>query len=79
MIVQINLILDLNPLPSNCTDYDIRLSEKSSMNRGIVQMCLNGVWGTICSGGLDYGAPQLMCSQLGFPGPGKGTSFNSFL
>ena len=36
------------------------------MYRGIVQICLNGVWGTICSGGLNNGAPQLMCAQLGF-------------
>ena len=46
------------------------------MNRGIVEMCLNGVWGTICSGGLDYGARRLMCAQLGFHGAGKGSSFN---
>ena len=66
--MQINLISDSSPLPSNCTDYDVRLSEKDSVNRGIVQICLNGVWGTVCSGGLDYSASarQLMCAQLGF-------------
>ena len=78
---KINLISDPSPLPSNCTDYDIRLNDhkKNSMNRGIVEMCLNGVWGTVCHGGLDYGAPQLMCAQLGFYGVGKRSSFNSFL
>jgi deleted-in-malignant-brain-tumors protein 1 len=69
--VQLKIISDPSPLPSNCTDYDVRLNQKSSMNRGIVQICLNGIWGTICSGGLNYGASQLMCAQLGFQGPSK--------
>ena len=41
------------------------------MDRGVVQICLNGAWGTICNRGIGYGAPQLMCTQLGFQTRGK--------
>ena len=68
---KINCFVDPGPSPSNCTDYDIRLGEDNSLNRGIVQMCLNGAWGAICSGGIRYGASQLMCAQLGFQRRGR--------
>ena len=42
------------------------------MYRGTVQICLNGVWGTICNGGLNNGARQLMCAKLGLQRASKG-------
>ena len=64
------LFADPSPLPSNCTDYQVRLQQRGSPNRGVVQICLNGAWAAICSGGIDYKGAQLMCNQLGFQGEG---------
>ena len=62
----------------NCTDYDIRLHQPKGdlRNRGTVQICLNGVWGSICSGGIGYGASHLMCAQLGYQRQGNNVCHN---
>ena len=45
----------------------------------MVQICLNGAWGTICNGGIGYGAPQLMCTQLGFQTRGKNKKMHTIV
>lgn len=57
----------VSPQLLNCTDYDVRLSYGASPNTGTVQVCLNGVWGSVCSGGIGHQSTrELLCIQLGF-------------
>ena len=43
-----------------------------------MQVCLNGAWGAVCSGGVGYGASNLMCSQLGFQRQGTVGEFSCY-
>ena len=56
---------------SNCVEHDIRLHPRGSQSEGYVQVCVNGAWGGICSGGISSGASHLMCAQLGYQPRGK--------
>ena len=52
---------------SSCKDFDVRLIEGESEREGRVEICYNGVWGTVCA---DYGWDEvdvnIVCQQLGF-------------
>lgn len=52
-----------------CADGDIRLSGGSNSREGLVEICVNNRWGTICgdnnSGWNKYEA-EVVCAQLGY-------------
>ena len=50
----------------NCTDGSIRLYSGSSAMDGILHVCANGAWGTVCSGYWDNQDNAVACRQLGF-------------
>ena len=50
----------------NCTDGSIRLYGGSSAMDGILHVCANGAWGTVCSGYWDNQDNAVACRQLGF-------------
>ena len=60
---------------SNCSDGDVRLVGGSNEYEGRVEICINQVWGTICSGssysrwGVTDG--KIVCKQLGHQEFGK--------
>ena len=58
--------LDLNTVYSNCTDFDVRLVDGDSPNEGKVQICVNGVWGLLCSRSVDSNDARVICSQVGY-------------
>ena len=69
------LYSDTNYIQSNCSDGDVRLEGGSNEYEGRVEICINQVWGTICSGssysrwGVTDG--RVVCKQLGHQEFGK--------
>ena len=49
-----------------CLEGEIRLVGGSRSGEGRVQMCFNGVWGSVCSLGFDEPEAQVTCRNLGF-------------
>ena len=50
-----------------CMDGEVQLVGGESEREGRVEMCYNGVWGTVCAnGGWDDMAALIVCDQLGY-------------
>ena len=58
---------------SDCLNGSIRLVRASSANDGVVEICVDGVWGSITPSGWDYREAQVVCRQLGLPWESKFT------
>ena len=51
---------------SNCIQGGIRLQDGTA-TRGRVEICNNGVWGTVCDDGWGTNDARVACRQLGLP------------
>ena len=49
------------------TNGAIRLADGIIENEGRVEICVNNVWGSICSNGWDVTDAHVVCTQLGHP------------
>ena len=58
------IILAFNKI-AYCVNGTVRLSDGNN-NYGRVEVCVNNVWGTICSDFWDYADASVVCSQLGY-------------
>ena len=52
----------IDRVPSNCSNGDIQLSQGS---QGIIEICIDGYWGTICDNQWDNIDASVVCQQLG--------------
>ena len=70
------MFLDANIIMADCDDGDIRLVGGSTQYEGRVEVCINKVWGTVCSTRYSswwwnykyyWGIPDsnVVCRQLG--------------
>ena len=74
------IILDINTTIADCDDGDIRLVGGITQYEGRVEVCINRVWGTVCSSRYSswwstyyyWGTPDsnVVCRQLGHIGLG---------
>ena len=70
------IFLVVTTIQSNCSEGDVRLEEGSNEYEGRVEICINQVWGTICSGSSWSGYwgvadGRVVCRQLGHQELGK--------
>ena len=52
---------------SNCSTHgDLQLVGGSQPNKGRVEVCVGGNWGTVCDDDWNSKAVQVVCRQLGY-------------
>ncbi len=65
------LVIYYTTAPGNCTVGDIRLMDGQTVREGRVEICIEGLWGTICDDSWDVNDGEVVCRKLGFPTFGK--------
>ena len=66
----------LSTAAHSCSNGALQLVGGQSSNEGRVEICINGVWGTVCDGGWSGSDARVVCRQLGFPLDVPGTSMD---
>ena len=57
-----------------CGNGDLRLQDGESRLDGRVEICMEGIWGTICDNQWDNSDATVVCRQLGFSDQGLNCS-----
>ena len=52
---------------SGCTYGTIQLAGGQSNGTGRVEICINGVWGSVCDDGWSSNDARVVCRMLGLP------------
>jgi len=60
------IIFNLPTASQNCTNGTVRLVDGPLASAGRVEICINGVWGTMCADSWDNNAARVVCRQLGY-------------
>ena len=50
----------------DCDHGEVRLGDGTAVSNGRVEVCMDGVWGRVCSDQWDNVDASVVCSQLGF-------------
>ena len=62
----------------NCTEGGVRLVGGQNPGEGRVEICLQGVWGTICHSEFDTNDANVVCRQLGLPDRGAAVYYGAY-
>ena len=69
IIIISNLSVILAPV--NCDEGAIRLADGDIQQQGRVEICIDGIWSTICATNWDNSNAFVVCKQLGFAASGE--------
>ena len=59
-------------LDGNCSEGELKLAGGSTNSEGRVEVCSNGIWGTICdANNWDSRDATVVCKQLGYKNPSE--------
>lgn len=58
------------PFKLDCNDGDVRLMGISSSMEGRVEVCYDGVWGSVCTRAWSAADVSVTCRQLGYTDSG---------
>ena len=50
---------------TNCQDGDVRLVDGDFVTEGRLEVCTNGIWGTVCGTGFNAIDAYVVCKELG--------------
>ena len=50
-----------------CTEGSIRLVNGNTIDQGVVEVCVDNIWGLISDVGWDTKDAQVVCRQLNYP------------
>ena len=62
--------LDAATRIGDCTNGDVRLTGGSNILEGIVEICINNAWGTVCTDSISEDDVEVICRQVGQLPPG---------
>ena len=54
---------------NQCKDGDVRLVDGRVDQEGRPEVCINGIWGSICDYSWSSIDGYIFCNELGFDGP----------
>ena len=49
------------------TEGEVRLADGETANEGRVEVCVDGLWGTVCDHTWGAAEARVVCNQLGLP------------
>ena len=58
---------------SNCANGDVRLENGTTPYEGRVEICYDGVWGSVCDSSWNDQDAAIVCLQLGYQGASMNT------
>jgi hypothetical protein len=65
---------------TNCTSGSLRLADVSTSEptAGRIEICINGVWGTVCDNGWSITDANVACDQLGYYPSGATARYGAY-
>ena len=67
----LSMFAEKSVLFSNCSNTTLRIVDGPNDLEGRLEVCLNNVWGTVCSNSWDNNDAAVACRQLGLQSTGE--------